>query len=42
MKTVQRVFSGELLYKTIASGFYVGAKKDLVFYPYPKMIDLEK
>lgn len=42
MKTVQRVFSGELLYKTIASGFYVGAKKDLVFYPFPKMIDVEK
>ena len=42
MKTVQRMFTGELLYRTIDSGFYIGAKKDLVYYPYPKMNDLEK
>ena len=42
MKTVNRLFSGELLYRTIASGFYVGEKDDIVFYPYPKMKDLEK
>ena len=41
MKTVQRVFSGELLYRTIESGFYVGAKDDMVFYPYPSMAELE-
>ncbi|MFZ2340560.1 MAG: hypothetical protein WAW07_12670 [Bacteroidales bacterium] len=41
MKTVQRIFSGELLYRTIESGFYVGAKDDMVFYPYPSMADLE-
>jgi hypothetical protein len=41
MKTVQRIFSGELLYRTIDTGFYVGAKDDLVFYPYPKMSELE-
>ena len=42
MKTVHRVFSGELLYRTIESGFYVGAKDDMVFYPYPGMAELEK
>ncbi len=41
MKTVQRIFSGELLYRTIESGFYVGAKDDMVFYPYPSMAELE-
>jgi hypothetical protein len=42
MKTVNRIFAGELLYRTIGSGFYVGAKKDIVYYPYPRMSDLEK
>jgi len=42
MKTVNRIFSGELLYRTIETGFYVGAKDDLFYYPYPKMTDLEK
>jgi len=41
MKTVQRIFSGTLLYRTIATGFYVGSKDDLVFYPYPDMKHLE-
>ena len=41
MKTVQRVFSGELLYRTIETGFYVGAKDDMAFYPYPTMGQLE-
>jgi hypothetical protein len=41
MKTVQRVFSGLLLYRTIESGFYVGAKDDMAFYPYPTMSELE-
>jgi len=42
MKTVHRIFTGELLYRTIDTGFYVGAKDDLAFYPYPKMAELEK
>jgi len=42
MKTVNRIFTGELLYRTIASGFYVGTKDDMIFYPYPTMKDLEK
>jgi hypothetical protein len=41
MKTVNRIFTGELLYRTIDSGFYVGAKDELAFYPYPKMAELE-
>jgi hypothetical protein len=41
MKTVHRVYSGSLLYRTIESGFYVGSKDDLVFYPYPSLTELE-
>jgi hypothetical protein len=42
MKTVHRIFSGELLYRTIDTGFYVGAKDNIVYYPYPRMAELEK
>jgi hypothetical protein len=41
MKTVQRIFSGTLLYRTIESGFYVGSKDEIAYYPYPSMKDLE-
>jgi hypothetical protein len=41
MKTVQRIYSGHLLYRTIESGFYIGSKDDLNFYPYPTMSELE-
>jgi len=41
MKTVQRIFSGTLLYRTIESGFYVGANDEIVWYPYPSMKELE-
>jgi hypothetical protein len=41
MKTVIRIFSGELLYRTIATGFWIGENEELIFYPYPKMSDLE-
>jgi hypothetical protein len=41
MKTVQRVYSGSLLYRTIESGFYVGAKDEILFYPYPSLSELE-
>lgn len=41
MKTVQRIFSGTILYRTIESGFYVGSKDEMIFYPYPSMKDLE-
>ena len=42
MKTVNRTFSGELLYRTIESGFYVGSKDEIVYYPYPRMRELER
>ena len=41
MKTVHRIYSGELLYRTIDTGFYVGSKDDISFYPYPKPGELE-
>lgn len=41
MKTVQRIYSGSLLYRTIESGFYVGLKDEIIFYPYPEMTELE-
>jgi hypothetical protein len=41
MKTVQRIFSGSLLYRTVESGFYVGAKDETIFYPYPSLTELE-
>jgi hypothetical protein len=41
MKTVQRVYSGSLLYRTIERGFYVGSKDEIVFYPYPSLAELE-
>lgn len=42
MKTVHRIFSGELLYRTIDTGFYVGTRDEIIHYPYPKMTELEK
>ncbi|MGB8492509.1 MAG: hypothetical protein WCE64_15755 [Bacteroidales bacterium] len=41
MKTVQRIYSGTLLYRTIESGFYVGSNDDIAYYPYPTMKELE-
>jgi hypothetical protein len=41
MKTVARVYSGSLLYRTIESGFYVGSKDEIYFYQYPTLLELE-
>jgi len=41
MKTVQRFFTGTLLYRTIESGFYIGSKDEIIFYPYPTLTELE-
>jgi hypothetical protein len=41
MKTVQRFYSGSLLYRTIESGFYVGSKEEIIYYPYPTLSELE-
>jgi hypothetical protein len=42
MKTVQRFFKGTLLYRTIETGFYIGAKDEILFYRYPSMAELEE
>ena len=41
MKTVQRVYYGTILYRTIESGFYVGSGDDVLYYRYPTMTELE-
>jgi hypothetical protein len=41
MKTVQRIYSGVLLYRTIETGFYLGSKEEIFFYRYPTMKELE-
>ncbi len=41
MKTVQRIYSGTLLYRTIETGFYVGSNDEMLYYPYPTMKELE-
>lgn len=41
MKTVHRFFNGSLLYRTIESGFYIGDKENMIYYPYPTMAELE-
>lgn len=42
MKTVQRIYSGTLLYRTIDTGFYLGAKDDILFFPFPSMEEIER
>lgn len=41
MKTVKRVFSGNLLYRSIESGFYIGSNDEIIFYRYPTLAELE-
>jgi hypothetical protein len=41
MKTVQRIFNGTLLYRSISTGFYVGSKDEIVYYPYPTISEME-
>jgi hypothetical protein len=41
MKTVQRIFNGTLLYRSISTGFYVGSKDEIVYYPYPAISEME-
>ena len=42
MKTVLRIYSGTLLYRTIERGFYIGSKDEIIYYPYPSLTELEK
>jgi hypothetical protein len=41
MKTVQRTFSGTVLYRTINTGFYIGDKDNIIYYKYPTMAEIE-
>ncbi|WP_163710288.1 hypothetical protein [Mangrovibacterium lignilyticum] len=40
-KTVLRYMKGDISYRTIKTGFYVGDQKHYLFYPFPSMTDLE-
>lgn len=42
MKTVQRFFSGSLLYRTIKNGFFIGAKNEIIYYRFPSLTELEE
>ncbi len=41
MKTVLRFYRGELLYRSVASGYYLGASEEMIYYRYPSMAELE-
>ena len=40
MKTVQRIFGGLILYRTIENGFFIGANDEMYYYPFPKIDEL--
>jgi hypothetical protein len=42
MKTVNRNFTGTLLYRTIDQGFFVGSKENIRYYPFPPLTEIEK
>lgn len=42
MKTVQRFHTGKLYYQTIDSGFYLGSRDNVAYYPFPSLQELEK
>jgi hypothetical protein len=42
MKTVQRFHTGKLFYQTIDTGFYLGSRDHIIFYPFPSLAALEK
>lgn len=39
-KTVIRVFQGELFFRTVKNGFFIGDQEDLIFYPMPSLEEL--
>lgn len=41
-KTVERFYSGDLLYRTVKNGFFVGDSKEFIYYPFPHIDDLQK
>lgn len=40
-KTVIRQFKGDLSYRTIHDGFFIGEGKDYIYYPFPRVEELE-
>ncbi len=40
-KTVIRQYKGELSYRTIRDGFFIGEKENFLYYPFPSIEDLE-
>jgi hypothetical protein len=42
MKTVHRIFTGTLLYRTIDKGFFIGSKDNILHYPFPSIAQIEK
>lgn len=42
MKTVLRFYKGELLYRSVESGYYLGGDNEMIYYRYPSMGELEK
>jgi hypothetical protein len=40
-KTVLRMMRGELAYRTIKDGFFVGERERMLFYPFPAIEELE-
>jgi hypothetical protein len=42
MKTVNRNYSGTLLYRTVDSGFFIGSKDNILHFPFPSLEEIEK
>ena len=40
-KTVIRTYDGDLLYRTVKNGFFIGEKDKLLYYPFPSVEELE-
>ncbi|WP_073168087.1 hypothetical protein [Tangfeifania diversioriginum] len=40
-KTVLRFLRGDISYRTIKNGFFIGEKKHLLYYPFPTVKELE-
>lgn len=41
-KTVERFYSGDLLYRTVKNGFFLGDRNHFVYYPFPSVDELQK
>lgn len=41
-KTVNRFYQGDVLYRTVKNGFFVGDKDGFIFYQFPEASDLQK